>query len=745
MVVSGANPFGRNVYCRIFFLTLFAIALALKSGPALAAPGGGKGNQPPVIEEGQVFNLAENVPNPVVVGTVIATSVQNKPKLEYQIVGGDPGGLFALGLTTGELTTTGPLDHETTDTHLLEILVVDKFGRSDSGIVTVNVDDVNEAPAATDATFVVITQSVIGTVVGTVPASDPDGSAPFNSLFYEFIGGNTGAEFAIDANTGQITTQIIVDRDLVPSYNLTVRVTDLIGAPGGLSDTANITVNVSSSAVPSNVSEIDGTNGFALIGEGAGSPVVILGDVNGDGIDDFAVSAPGNAVGGVEGVGSVFVVFGTSLAASAEFDLTSLDGTNGFRFDGVDLNEFAGEALNSAGDINNDGFTDVLIGAPNPLNNVNGSQGRAYIVFGGQQIPPVLSAADLNGLNGFKVIGEPDFTRLGSAVSSSGDINGDGIDDIGLSSPLADFNGVSQSGRVNVIFGRQSLNANDPVFEPVIDLANFDAMTGMILYGASVDFVGEIMSPTGDLNGDGFGDFTFTALNHSRVYVVFGNLDSLPTIPGEPARAFDLTTLDGTNGFVIDGPLGEQIAGGNGGGDINGDGHSDAVIAAPGEDRLNGETQVGAAYVIFGTGPEHIWPASFDLASLDGTNGFRILGAADSDGFGFPADNRSDIDGDGFADIIAGARVTIIPPIPGPGGTPPPPPALYYLIAGSNLPFTAVIDLKNLDPLVGNTIEAAPFTSSMGAGGDVNGDGLDDFILGATADQPAHVVFGADF
>ncbi|MCZ6844723.1 MAG: integrin alpha [Alphaproteobacteria bacterium] len=425
------------------------------------------------------------------------------------------------------------------------------------------------------------------------------------------------------------------------------------------------------------------------------------------------------------------------------FDLTTLVGTNGFRFDGIDFSEFNGEALSSAGDINNDGFTDILIGAPNLPNGTIGSQGHAYVVLGGEQFPPVLSAADLDGLNGFKIIAGPDAPRLGTAVSSIGDVNGDGIDDYGISAPSADFAGLSHPGRVYALFGRQSLGNSNPVFDPIIDLANLDALTGMILYGAPNDRAGEIMSPTGDINGDGFVDFTISAINTSHIYFVFGNLNSLPPLPGEPARTFDLTTLDGTNGFSIDGVIGEALVNGNGGGDTNGDGRSDAIVAAPNEGRV-GETNVGAAYVIFGTDSSHDWPASFDLTSLDGSNGFRILGAAESDLFGFPIDNRSDLDGDGFDDIIG--AYSVLPPLPtGDPNDPPLPPTVYQFIAGSNLSFSDTIDLKNLDPSLGNQIEASPITSSMGAGGDVNGDGADDFILGAGLDGPAHVVFGGDF
>jgi hypothetical protein len=760
MVFAGMRPFGQNFYCRMFFLTLFAVAVLLASGPVFAAPGGGKGNQPPVIDD-QNFNLAEIEPAGSVVGQVIATSEKKNNTLEYTIVGGNPDGLFAIDLQTGELTSTAPLDHEATAAHPLDVEVTDKFGRSSIGLVTVAVDDVNEGPTAMAATLAVLTLSPEGTVVGTVPASDPDDEAPFNTLTYEIIGGNEGGEFQIDPATGELKTAMVLDGDVIPSYDLTIEVTDGGDPPDGapLSDTATVTVNVLSNIVPSNVSEIDDTNGFTVPGliefGRAGQNATILGDVNGDGIDDFVISEAGDG----QDVSRLYVVFGTDQGFALEFDLTSLNGTNGFRFDGADINDLTGEAVNGAGDINNDGLVDILIGAPQAFNETNNTFGRAYIVFGGQQFPSLITAADLNGTIGFQIVTEPEAHRLGTTVSLMGDVNGDGIDDVWIASPESDFDTIPQAGRVYVIFGRQSLDNNNPVFEPVIDLSNLSATDGMIFHGAANELAGITLSPTGDINGDGFADVVIGAPGASpmgnefagRVYIVFGNLNPLPPLPGDPAVIFDLTTLDGTNGFLINGlNIADNLAGGNGGGDINGDGRSDAVIVAPGAE-INGNQLAGAAYIIFGTDTNYDWPTVFDLTSLNGTNGFRILGAIEFGVFGFPADNRSDIDADGFDDIVAGAPV-LAPPGTGSPDDPPPPPSFYYLIAGSNQPFSATVDLKILDPSIGSRIEVPASTFAMGAGGDVNHDGAGDFVLGAQSDVTAagqtgqaYVLFGGIF
>lgn len=707
-------------------------------------------NEAPTVNDGS-FAVSELTAIGTVVKTVLASDPDDSSKpfgtLTYLLAFPSSGPiLFEIDPTTGELTTIADLDHETVPSVIVTVVVVDGDDLSDFANFTVTIEDANEAPVATDTTFDVSELLPVGAIVGTVPASDPDNSAPYNTLSYAITGGNVGSAFNIDSATGELSTLAALDFDVTPSYNLTVEVTD----GGGLSNTASVTVNVSDAVVPTNVSEIDGTNGFALIRDGVGLPVAIVGDVNGDGIDDFAVSAPQNDVGGNLTAGSVYIVFGTSGVSPPEFDLEALAGDDGFRFDGTGSNDFTGEfMINGAGDINNDGFADILIPALNAFNEENNSVGRVYVVFGGPQFPAVVSAADLNGVNGFRVINDPADSSWAFGLSSAGDINGDGIDDFAIGAVNATIDGIlPQTGKVYAIFGRDIPNS-EPDFDPVFDLTNLDASTGVFFYGALGDGVGLVLTPTGDLNVDGFGDFIISAIDGGRAYVVFGNLDLGSQDPVDPPVAFDLTTLDGTNGFIINGVFGELLGGGNGGGDINGDGHSDAVISAPGENRLTGETQVGAAYVIFG-GPGIDW-GSFDLTSLNGANGFKILGAAAFDALGYPLDNRSDIDGDGFDDIVAGARIAVVPPFPEPGeDPPPPPPILYYLIAGSDQPYPALIDLINLDPSMGNMIQAPAHTESMGAGGDVNGDGVDDFILSSGRDDlgndtPAYVVFGGDF
>jgi hypothetical protein len=167
---------------------------------------------------------------------------------------------------------------------------------------------------------------------------------------------------------------------------------------------------------------LDGTNGFTIHGEVAedqlGYSVSAAGDVNGDGIDDIAIGAPQAEPHG-DNSGAVYVIFGRTDGFSAVLDLASLDGTTGFKIAGSE-GELAGGAVSKAGDVNGDGFDDIILGAKGAVTNkVNA--GAAYVVFGragGGSSVVELSALD--GEHGFKISGEAAGDRAGASVSGAG-------------------------------------------------------------------------------------------------------------------------------------------------------------------------------------------------------------------------------------------------------------------------------------------------------------------------------------
>src|SRR4029077_2864134 len=112
-----------------------------------------------------------------------------------------------------------------------------------------------------------------------------------------------------------------------------------------------------------------------------------------------------------------------------EFQLSSLDGTNGFQINGETSGDQAGFSLASAGDVNGDGFDDLIVGAISADGNVAGS-GASYVVFGhAGGFASSIDLSTLNGANGFKISGEAVVDNAGVSVASAGDLNADGFDD----------------------------------------------------------------------------------------------------------------------------------------------------------------------------------------------------------------------------------------------------------------------------------------------------------------------------
>jgi Ca2+-binding RTX toxin-like protein len=148
--------------------------------------------------------------------------------------------------------------------------------------------------------------------------------------------------------------------------------------------------------------------------------------------------------------GDIFEVFTQGAAVlkvqTPSVDLASLNGTNGFRLDGIDANDRSGISVSSAGDVNGDGFDDLIIGAFN----ANADAGESYVVFGKSGgFASTIELSSLNGMTGFRLDGIDASDRSGRSVSSAGDVNGDGFDDLIIG---AEFTNGS-AGESYVVFG----------------------------------------------------------------------------------------------------------------------------------------------------------------------------------------------------------------------------------------------------------------------------------------------------
>lgn len=333
---------------------------------------------------------------------------------------------------------------------------------------------------------------------------------------------------------------------------------------------------------------------------------------------------------------------------------------------GAGAGDALGYAVANVGDVNGDGYADVLVGAPS--NDAGGAEaGRAYLYFGG---PLSDTTPDL------VLTGEAADDAFGQAVAGMGDMNDDGFGDMIVGAPYHDANG-SGSGRAYVFYGGSS---PDTIPDVILDGA------------ASNTFLGYSVAGAGDVNDDGFADVIVGAYagggsSQGRAYVFHGGLfpNSVP----------DLTLTGATNGDQFGASVG-------GAGDVNWDGFDDVIVGA----RLNDAAgaDAGRAYVYFGGDP------------TDAIADLTLTGQASGDVFGTSVSGAGDMNLDGYDDVVVGAPYNDIN-----GDFS----GRAYVYFGGLTPNSTPDLFLNL---------AAPgdlFGISVARAGDVNGDLYPDVIVGA--------------
>jgi Ca2+-binding RTX toxin-like protein len=503
---------------------------------------------------------------------------------------------------------------------------------------------------------------------------------------------------------------------------------------------------------PLSVKSLNGSNGFRIHGLDPehydGRRVASAGDVNGDGFDDVIIQSilqEQHTNGNRRYV--YHVVFGRPEGFAPDIELSSLNGSNGFRLNGIVSLDWSGCDVQSAGDVNGDGFDDLILGA------CAGGSGECYLLFGKSSgFAPAMDISSFNGSNGVRFDGFDDHASTGRSVGGAGDVNGDGFDDLIIGNTAGRPGTVNEyRGESYVVFGKSK------GFSAAMNLSSLNGSNGFQINGIDKgDNSGISVSSAGDVNGDGFDDLIIGAVhgdaggNYSgESYVVFGRSGSFPS-------KFDLSSLNGNNGFRLDGAEENDYSGScvRSAGDMNGDGFDDLIIGV-GVVR-EGATDSGESYVVFGKSSG--FESALSLSTLDGSNGFRLNGIDAYDRCGFSVSGAGDVNGDGFDDLIIGAPDATL--------------MAYdrgvkifvtyrcgesYIVYGKPNGYVPVLNLSTLDGFNGFRLDGAENSQRLGwsvsGGGDVNGDGFDDLIILAVGDNrwersftgDTNVVFGGNF
>ncbi|WP_422090674.1 HYR domain-containing protein [Tenacibaculum ovolyticum] len=358
-----------------------------------------------------------------------------------------------------------------------------------------------------------------------------------------------------------------------------------------------------------------------------GIAVSSAGDINDDGINDVLIGSSGKAI----------IIFGNTTGFLPLYTITDINGVNGIILEDTLLGGKFGETLSNIPDVNNDGIDDVIIGSPNNI-------GNAYVFYGGSTIGNT-DAASLDGSNGFKIEG---FSQSSSGselnVSNAGDINNDGIEDVVLGYPSYDEGSERYAGRVVVVFG-SSIG-----FSSVFSLSSLNGINGFII-NEDIEYarLGNNVKSGKDFNGDGIDDLAITSAN--KAYVVFGKT----TLFSPLIKISDILITDK---FVFNAGWFrsiDRISGIDGLSDVNNDGITDLIISSP---HWTGYAKSGSVYVLYGNTS---LPATMGSMNINGVNGYHIFDDVrySYKGFGASVSNAGDFNNDGTNDFIVGEIINL--------------------------------------------------------------------------------------
>ncbi|HFD38641.1 MAG TPA: hypothetical protein ENJ31_02140, partial [Anaerolineae bacterium] len=402
--------------------------------------------------------------------------------------------------------------------------------------------------------------------------------------------------------------------------------------------------------------------------ENYGDSVATAGDVNGDGYADVIVGSPGYSFLFNDG-GRAQVYHGSS---------TGLSASNDWEVYGPQY-ALLGRSVSTAGDVNGDGYADVIVGVPAYTHDESG-EGQARVYHG--------SSTGLSSTEAWSVESNQAFAEFGDSVATAGDVNGDGYADVLIGSYLY-ADGQQEEGKAWVYWGSSGGLASTAGWTAESDSAYAN-------FGSSV-------ATAGDVNGDGYSDiivgapgYTYDQSNEGMAFAFYGGPDNLSPSPGWTYES----DYDNKN-------LGQAVATA---GDVNGDGYADILVGAPAYD--SGQTDEGAVFAWYGDAGGFGW----------GGPDWSAYGEQDNAQLGYAVSTAGDVNGDGYSDVIAGA------PYYDNGQSDE---GAAFLWLGSSGGLGGVGTPGNADWFAESNQADAHLGYDVAAAGDVNNDGYADVAIGA--------------
>jgi Secretion system C-terminal sorting domain/FG-GAP repeat/FG-GAP-like repeat len=496
----------------------------------------------------------------------------------------------------------------------------------------------------------------------TSPSSSPDDADQPNSIFGVSVAcaGDVNGDGYSDVIIGafQYDDGVNTDEGKAFVYH---------GSAGGLSNTPNSTPDDSNQS-----------NAFF------GNSVASAGDINGDGFSDVIIGSYAYDDGANANEGRAFVYHGSVTGISATPDNIPDDANLGdARF---------GQSVACAGDVNGDGYSDVIIGADRYDDGVNNEEGRCFVYYGSATGLPAIPSNlpdDANQADAF----------FGNCVASAGDVNGDGFSDVIIGASRYDDGANANEGRTFVYFGSATGLSATP------DNTPDDADQANAIFGVSV-------ASAGDVNGDGYSDVIIGAYfyddgantDEGRAFVYHGS-----------AAGINTTATAITESNQISASLGFSVANA---GDLNADGYSDVIVGAPSYD--NGQVDEGVALIYHGsaTGINTVANTILERNQANAAMGYAVASAGD-------------VNGDGYKDVIVGAYLYDNGQIDEGVAF-----VYYGSVSGINIGSFVLLE---------RNITLRNFGRDVSSAGDVNGDGYSDVIVGDPSNSNGESFEGGAF